>query len=59
MVRLKVKAHVLAESEYAKSATPSQAVGRKFIVIVSNPEAWHVGTLAQEVSRTYKRMYKQ
>lgn len=59
MVKLKVQVRVLPEGDYDSTTGSSRGHGRKFIVIVRNPEEWFVGTLAQEVSRTYQRMYKQ
>lgn len=59
MVKLKIQARVLTDSDYAQSTTSNPVPIRKFIVIVRNPEDWYVGALAHEVSRTYQRLYKQ
>ena len=58
MVKLRVAARVIPEDDF-NDAQSTPGAGRKFLVIVKNPDDWQVGTLAVEIQNTYKRIYKQ
>lgn len=58
MVKLRVAARVIPETDYNHEQSSTTA-GRKFLVVVRNPEDWYIGHLAVEIQRTYKRIYKQ
>jgi hypothetical protein len=60
MVKLKVYAHIVPESNYAGSDTGAPArAGRKFVVAVREPDQWYIGALALHIKETYLRLYKQ
>ena len=63
MVRLKVTARVIPEDAYLSAADPHSSSllpgEKRLLVVVSNPELWLIGQLANEINESYKRTYKR
>lgn len=63
MVKLIIVARCVPEDVYLRSfESPSKAqlIGeKKFLVVVREPEEWHIGRLAIEIKNRYESLYKR
>ena len=62
-VKLRVVARIVAEDEYLRSLSSPSDVPlkneKRLLVIVRDPYAWQIGTLAVEIQRAYKSTYSR